>query len=171
MKRLETDLSADIWTLPSFPVVLVTDGRNIMTAGAFHFYSFDPPSLVVGIMPDKYTHELIDALGEFGVNIPRADQIGVARMCGSVSGREVTDKYERAGITPFVGEAIESCLIKECPLNIECRVVHKSEHPGTHTWFVGEIKAVHVADDYKPAEALMFWGKEYRRVGEFLERA
>jgi flavin reductase (DIM6/NTAB) family NADH-FMN oxidoreductase RutF len=126
---------------------------------------------MVGIMPDKYTYGLITELAEFGINIPRADQIPIARTCGSVSGRDVTDKYAEAGVTPFSGVAIESHLIEECPLNIECKVVHELEYPGSHRWFVGEIKAVHVDEGYEPAQALMFWGKEYRRVGEALEKA
>jgi flavin reductase (DIM6/NTAB) family NADH-FMN oxidoreductase RutF len=170
-KKLEDDLSAGIWALPSFPVVLVTVGRNIMTAGAFHFYSFDPPSLMVGIMPDKYTHELISEMREFGINVPRADQIDVVRKCGSVSGREVEDKYDSAGVTPFEGAVIKTRLIEECPVNIECSVVHEIEYPGSHTWFVGEIRAVHIEEGYDPGDALMFWGKEYRRVGAVLEKA
>lgn len=70
MKDIVTHVGAGIWALPSFPVVLVTVARNIMTAAAFHFYSFDPPSVMVGIMPDKYTYELISSQGEFGINIP-----------------------------------------------------------------------------------------------------
>ena len=116
MKRLETNLSAGIWALPSFPVVLVTVGRNIMTAGAFHFYSFAPPSVMVGIIPEKYTYELINEQSEFGINIPRADQVELVRICGSVSGRDVDDKYSKAGVTPFEGVEIKSHLIKECPV-------------------------------------------------------
>jgi flavin reductase (DIM6/NTAB) family NADH-FMN oxidoreductase RutF len=170
MKRLETDLSAGIWALPSFPVVLVTVDRNIMTAGAFHFYSFDPPSVMVGIMPDKYTYELINLENEFGVNIPRADQIELVRICGSVSGRNV-DKYGKAGVTPQVPDKIKSYLIQECPLNLECVVVHKIDFRGTHQWFIGEIRAVHLDDTYTRDQALMFWSREYRKVGEFLEKA
>jgi flavin reductase (DIM6/NTAB) family NADH-FMN oxidoreductase RutF len=170
MKRLETDLSAGIWALPSFPVVLVTVDRNIMTAGAFHFYSFDPPSVMVGIMPDKYTYELINLENEFGVNIPRADQIELVRICGSVSGRNV-DKYSKAGVTPLVPDRIKSYLIQECPLNLECVVVHKIDFKGTHQWFIGEIRAVHLDDTYTRDQALMFWSREYRKVGEFLEKA
>ena len=171
MKKLETDLSTGIGALPPFPLVLVTVGRNIMTAGAFHFHSFDPPSVMVGIKPDKYTYELINEHGEFGVNIPRADQIELVRTCGSISGRVVDDKYGTAGVTPFEGVEIKSYLVKECPLNIECEVVHKVGFKGTHQWFVGEIKAVHLDEDYERDQALMFWGGEYRRVGEFLEKA
>jgi flavin reductase (DIM6/NTAB) family NADH-FMN oxidoreductase RutF len=140
MKRLKKDLSAGIWALPSFPVVLVTARENAMTAGAFHFYSFVPPSLIVGIMPDKYTHGLITEHGDFGINIPTADQIRAVRICGSLSGRDVPDKLARAGLSPFDGAVIESYLIKECPLNIECKVVHTLEYESSHQRFVGRSK-------------------------------
>ena len=170
MKKLETKLSAGVWALPSFPVVLVTVERNIMTAGAFHFYSFDPPSVMVGVIRQRYTYELISKHNEFGINIPTVEQIELVRICGSVSGRDV-DKYEKAGVTPVPGVKIESCLIKECPLSLECQVVHQVDFRGTHQWFVGEIKAVHIDDAYSRDQALMFWDREYRGVGEFLERA
>lgn len=171
MKNIEMDLSKGIWALPSFPLVLVTVGRNIMTAGAFHFYSFEPPSVMVGIMPERYTYELINEYNEFGVNLPNADQIELVRICGSVSGREVADKYKKAGVTPLKSSVIKSFLIAECPLNIECEVVHKVNFPGTHQWYVGEIRAVHLDEAYERDQALMFWSREYRKVGEFLEYA
>jgi flavin reductase (DIM6/NTAB) family NADH-FMN oxidoreductase RutF len=171
MKELVADLSQGVWALPPFPLVLVTVARNIMTAGAFHFYSFEPPSVMVGIMPERYTCELIDREKEFGVNIPTTEQIALVRTCGSVSGRDGSDKYRKAGVTPFRGTRIKSTLIQECPLNIECVVVHKVDFVGTHQWYVGEIQAVHVADTYTRDQALMFWGGEYRKVGEFLEKA
>lgn len=59
MKELLSDISKGIWALSPFPVVLVTVNGNIMTTGAFHFYSFKPSSVMVGIKPEKYTYELI----------------------------------------------------------------------------------------------------------------
>jgi flavin reductase (DIM6/NTAB) family NADH-FMN oxidoreductase RutF len=171
MKKTEIELSKGIWALPPFPVVLVTVGRNIMTAGAFHFYSFEPPSVMVGIIPKRYTYTLINEYNEFGINIPKADQIELVRICGSVSGRKGIDKYEKAGVTPLEGSVIKSYLIDECPLNIECEVVHKVDFSSSHQWYVGEIKAVHIDEDFERDQALMFWGKEYRKVGELLEYA
>jgi flavin reductase (DIM6/NTAB) family NADH-FMN oxidoreductase RutF len=168
-KKLEPDLTKGITALPAFPIVLITVGRNIMTAGAFHFFSFDPPSVMVGIMPDKYSYELLNQEGEFGINIPRMNQIDVVRLCGSVSGRDGADKYAEAGVTRMAGTAIKGDLVKECPVNLECVVVHKIGFKGSHQWFVGEIKAVHIDDDYERDQALMFWGGSYRRVGAFLE--
>jgi hypothetical protein len=43
MGKTEKDSLSGIAALPSFPVVLVTVGQSIMTAAAFHFYSFKPP--------------------------------------------------------------------------------------------------------------------------------
>jgi flavin reductase (DIM6/NTAB) family NADH-FMN oxidoreductase RutF len=171
MKKLVKELSMGIRLLPSFPLVLVTVGNNIMTAGAFHFYSFTPPSVMVGIAPQRYTYELINQYNEFGINIPKAEQIELVRICGSNSGKRVADKYRVAGVTPLKGTIITSSLIEECPLNIECVVVNKIDYPGTHQWFVGEIKAVHMDEDYKSDQALMFWYKEYRKVGDFLQNA
>jgi flavin reductase (DIM6/NTAB) family NADH-FMN oxidoreductase RutF len=169
MKRVESDLGAGIGALPSFPVVLVTVRDNILTAAAFHFYSFEPPSVMVGIVPNRYTYQLIMQENEFGINIPTVDQLDVVRICGSVSGRD-ENKYVRAGITPFRGKAIRSLMIAECPVNIECRVVHRVAYKGTHDWFVGEIVAVHVEEGYARDEALMFWAGDYRGVGPVLPR-
>ena len=171
MKISETDLLKGIWALPSFPVVLVTVGRNIMTAAAFHFYSFEPPCVMVGIMPENYTYALIDNYKEFGINIPAADQVKIARACGSISGREGADKYKAAGVTPVESSIIKSYLIDECPLNLECEVVHKIDYPGTHQWYVGRIMAVHIEKEFEKEQALMFWSGEYRRVGEFVEHS
>ena len=49
VKLVHDNLHDGIIALPSFPVVLVTVETNIMVAGAFHFYSFKPPSVMVGI--------------------------------------------------------------------------------------------------------------------------
>ena len=171
MTRTEEELIKGIWALPSFPVVLVTVGHNIMTAAAFHFYSFKPPCVMVGIIHDKFTNQLINEYNEFGINIPTTDQIEIVRICGSVSGKEGVDKYALAGITPVSGVKIKSFLIKECPLNLECQVMHKVDYPGSHQWFVGEVTAVHKDENYNRDQALMFWGGEYRKVGKFLERA
>ena len=167
MVKTERDLWYGIHALPSFPVVLVTVGQNIMTAAAFHFYSFEPPSVMVGIRPENLTFELISQKGEFGINIPTKEQLDIVRVCGSVSGRK-ENKFEKTGLTPQKGKVIDSFLIKECPVNLECRVVHQVNYEGSHKWFIGQIEAVHIKDDYARDKALMYWLGEYREVGKVL---
>jgi flavin reductase (DIM6/NTAB) family NADH-FMN oxidoreductase RutF len=167
MQKKERKLIDGIKALPSFPIVLVTINRNIMTAGAFHFYSLEPPCIMVGIKPENLTFELISEKREFGINMPTKDQLEIVRICGLTSGRK-EDKFIKAGITPQKGKAIDSFLIAECPMNIECHVVHQIQFEGSHTWFIGEIKAVHMAKNYMRDSALMYWWNEYRSMGEIL---
>ena len=169
MGKTERYLSQGIHALPSFPVVLVTAGHNIMTAAAFHFYSFKPPSVMVGVKPENLTFELISNKGEFGINIPTKEQLDVVRVCGSVSGRK-ENKFKITGLTPQKGKVIDSFLIKECPVNLECRVVHRVDYEGSHKWFIGQIEAVHIDEDYARDKALMYWRYEYREVGKVLIR-
>lgn len=171
MKAPINDLVRGIGALPAFPIVLVTVGHNIMTAGAFHFYSFEPPSVMVGIMPQRYTYELINERQAFGINLPTIEQLDLVRTCGSVSARDVDDKYAHTGVNPFPGSEIDADLIRECPVNLECEVVHEVEFAGTHRWYVGDIKAVHIDDTYEREQLLMFWSGQYRKVGDLLEKA
>lgn len=167
MKR-EKDPITGMMTIPGFPIVLVTVAKNIMTAAAFSFYSFKPPYVMVGIVPKRLTFELISEKREFGINIPSADQLEIVGICGTVSGREV-DKFAKTGLTPMKGKVIESFLIEECPVSLECEVVHEVDFGGSHRWFIGEIKAAHIDENYTRDSALMYWPREYRRVGEVIQ--
>jgi flavin reductase (DIM6/NTAB) family NADH-FMN oxidoreductase RutF len=157
--------------LPGFPLVLVTVNRNILTAAAFSFFSFKPnPAVMVGIRPQTYTFELLQKATDFGVNIPTTSQLETVRWVGSVSGRD-EDKFARADLTPKKGKAIESFLIEECPVSLECKIVHQVKYAGSHHWFVGEIVKAHIEEDYRRDEAIIYWKREYRRVGKvFFER-
>jgi len=154
-------------SIPGFPLVLVTADQNIMTAAAFSFYSFTPPSVMIGIRPENFTYELISEKRDFGINIPSSEQLEIARICGSVSGRE-SNKYKKADVTPKKGQVIDSFLVAECPVNLECKVVHEINFKGSHRWFIGEIVAAHIVEGYTRDDALMYWLKEYRGVGEIL---
>ncbi|MGD8398093.1 MAG: flavin reductase family protein, partial [Anaerolineae bacterium] len=164
MHKQEKTPIEGLLALPGFPLVLVTVGHNVMTAAAFSFYSFKPPSVMVGLRPQTWTYELVAARGEFGANLAARDQVEVARACGSASGRDV-DKFATAGLTPQPGTVIDSVLVAECPVSLECRVVHRVGHGGTHAWFVGEIVAAHVATGYARDDVLTYWPDEYRTVG------
>ncbi len=156
-----------IHALPAFPAVLVTVAKNIISVAAFSFCSFDPPMIMIGIIPENYSYELIKREKSFAVNIPRHDQFEIVKTCGSVSGR-TADKYSRAGITPLKAKKISGYIIKECPVNIECSVLSEYNCNGSHIWFIGRIESVQIEEDYKREQALMFWLGQYRKVGEII---
>lgn len=161
--------------LPGFPVVLVCVKDNIITVAAFSFFSFgdgqeNPPMVMIGIVPTRYTFELLKETDNYSINIPTVELLEAIEVCGSKSGRNV-NKFKVAGLTPKKAQKISSYIIDECPVNLECKVVHKIDLQGsTHIWFVGEIVAAYQKDDYDRSQAILFWPREYREVGKIIKR-
>ena len=73
----------------------------------------------------RFTRDLLDANGEFTVNIPmdESDKALIGK-CGSVSGRDA-DKIAANNLTLVDGDKVSVPGIKEYPLTLECRVVYK----------------------------------------------
>ena len=133
------------------PAGLVTsvdaEGKpNIITLGEIFNLSIRDPVIVgIAIAPERYSHELISAQGEFVINLPTAELLPKVWQCGQVSGRNV-DKFETIGLTPLSASKVTPPLIAECPVNIECRV-RKVEAIGDHDLFQGDVLAHHVSPE------------------------
>ena len=161
-----------IFSFPGFPLVIGCIGKNLITVAAISMVSFDnPPLIMMGIVPKRYSFELIKKIQNYSVNIPTTELLEAVQYCGKVSGRDVEDKFEGAGLTPVRASKISSYLIKECPVNLECKVVHTLDMGGTHTWFIGEVVAAHIAKNYDKSNTIMFWPAEYRYVGNVIKIA
>jgi len=162
------------------PVVVVTcalpdkppNGLAIAWTGVL---CSQPPLVGVAMRPERYSHYIISRTGEFVINIPKAEQVGVVDKFGMVSGREV-DKFALTGVTAAQGREVKAPLIEEFPVNLECRV-HQRIIFGTHELFVAEVVAVHVDSDClehgaefdtDAASPLVFvpLNGEYRSVGD-----
>jgi len=132
------------------PVVLVTaayKGRmNLMTAAWTTPISSRPKLVGVAIHPGRFTHDLIKRSGEFALNIPGRPLAEKVRLCGSVSGENVEDKFELAGLTPVEAKHVRAPLIEECLGHLECAVVDAIEL-GDHTLFVGEVVAAQAEEE------------------------
>ncbi len=163
------------------PVVLVSCGHgeqaNVITIAWIGVLCSNPPQIGIGVRPDRHSHGLIQQTGEFVVNIPNEGLIDQVEYCGSVSGREVT-KFAAQGLTPAAGSAVQTPVIAECPLNIECRLVHTLPL-GSHDLFVGQVVAVQVSEkvldkqervDNNKLQPILFTGDEYWRLGSSLGR-
>jgi flavin reductase (DIM6/NTAB) family NADH-FMN oxidoreductase RutF len=162
--------------LPIRPVYLVSmecEGKkNIITIGMFGFFSGNPTLLGIGIAPARYSYDLIRKSREYIVNVVDEKLIEAVRICGQKSGRDC-DKFSLAKLTPEKGVKVNAPYIKESPVNIECKVVQEIE-TGDHVWFIGEVQATHVNEDYDWKQGLLFkWVGEdgfYFRVGEQIEK-
>ncbi|HSM90847.1 MAG TPA: flavin reductase family protein [Desulfobacterales bacterium] len=134
--------------LSPVPVVLVSCGGirdtkpNLITIAWIGSVCSDPPMLSISVRPERYSHDIIKATGEFVVNVPSADQAGTTDWCGVVSGRDA-DKFSATGLTPAPALKVGCPIVAECPLNIECRV-KKSLQLGSHTLFLAQVVSVQV---------------------------
>jgi flavin reductase (DIM6/NTAB) family NADH-FMN oxidoreductase RutF len=162
------------------PAVLVSCGierPNIITLAWVGTLCSDPPSLGIGVRPERHSHRLIAEAGEFVVNLPSAAQVGVVDYCGQVSGRDV-DKWAACGLTPAPARSVSVPLIAECAIALECRVSQQLS-VGVHDLFVGEVLTVQADEmvlgdggqvDYAQADLLAYAGGYYHRLGELLGR-
>lgn len=147
-RKVEVDLSAFNRLLHPKLVVLVTcinplkDTVNIMTLAWTTPISRNPPLLLLGVAPERYSHELIAGPKEFVVNIPTMEILRETLFCGRRTGRE-HDKFKETGLTPLPAKTIRPPIIKECVAHLECRL-HQQISMGDHTLFVGKVLTAYV---------------------------
>jgi flavin reductase (DIM6/NTAB) family NADH-FMN oxidoreductase RutF len=120
---------------------------NILTIAWIGVVCSEPPIVSVSIRPGRYSCNMIKEAGNFVVNIPREEQLTALDFCGITSGRDV-DKFAALGLTPLPASVVSAPLIKECPVNLECRVLDVKSL-GTHDMFLGEIVAVHMDEEVR----------------------
>lgn len=119
-----------------------TDGKNNALAVAYCCNcSFDPPMVMVGIVPSRYSHNLIKQSKCFVVNLVRSDFKDVFDYLGSHSGRD-EDKLQKTNVRVGEAKLINAPILSDCPVNIECTVVD-SIVTGSHEMFVGKVEYVH----------------------------
>lgn len=135
---------------PISPVVMVTSvdanmKPNIITLGMYMSISQEPPQVIIGVSPKRYSHDLIRDQGEFVINSPGINLVKEMHICGIKSGRD-TDKFKESGLTPKLAQKVRPPLIDECYGHLECEVVNMVTC-GDHTLFVGEIVAASIKED------------------------
>ncbi|MFX0054017.1 MAG: flavin reductase family protein [Candidatus Hermodarchaeota archaeon] len=130
------------------PVILLSvageDRPNIITLSWVANVCSNPPTVVVGIRTQRHSYELVKNAGEFVLNIPSIAQLDAAEFAGTKSGRN-HDKFKECNLTPVPATKVNSPMIEECPINIECKVI-KVESAGVHDVFTAEVVAVHIDD-------------------------
>lgn len=136
--------------LQPLPKVLVScrglNGEdNVLAVGYCGNCSYAPPMVMVGIVPTRYSYNLIKESGCFVVNLVDKEYKKEFDYLGSHSKRD-SDKLADAGV--FLGESkiVKAPILKDCPVNIECTVVD-SILTGSHEMFIGKVEYVHANSD------------------------
>ncbi|WP_027475356.1 flavin reductase family protein [Curvibacter gracilis] len=146
MTRLAVDLAKATRLLNHGPTVLVSSahaGRhNVMAAAWSMPLDFEPPKVAVVIDKATLTRELVDASGEFVLNIPPAAMAQATLRLGRESGRDQPDKLARSGIRLEPASRVQAPLVQGCIAWLECRVLPTSAAvAGPHDLFLAEVLA------------------------------
>lgn len=145
MKRIEpVDLAKSYLLLNHGPVTLVSsahgDQRNVMAASWVMPLDFNPSKVAVVIDSRTLTRELIEASGEFVLNIPAIAMADKVLAVGTRSGREV-DKFAAYGLGTLPPGKVGAPLIDGCVAWLECRVIPEADNQKRYDLFIGEVVA------------------------------
>ena len=144
----------------------VGDEVNAMTIGwGMIGIEWKKPIFIAYVRQSRHTKKLLDANGEFTVNIPVGGcDKNILAVCGKESGRDM-NKIEKLGLTLIPGETVSVPAIAELPLTLECKVIYRQDQDlnaldtddrnrcyplGTveennfHTAYYGEITAAYI---------------------------
>lgn len=128
------------------PAVMVSCGTeekpNIITVAWTGIVNSEPPMTYVSVRKERFSHDLIQSSGEFVINLTTEELAFATDFCGVRSGRDL-DKFKEMNLTPAPAEKVSCPVIKESPVNLECKVREVHEY-GSHDMFVADILNVQV---------------------------
>lgn len=130
-----------LYPTPTVLVGATVNGKpNFITIAHIGIMTLEHISLGIGKV--HYTNDGIKEHGTFSVNIPSEALIKETDYVGLVTGKKV-DKAKLFDL--FYGELETAPMIKECPVNMECRLERIIDFPN-HDVFVGEVIETYVDD-------------------------
>lgn len=137
---MKKEIKNDLLLYPC-PILLVTSKyenvENVFTVSWAGIACSHPEFITISVKKDRFSYNLIKSSGFFTANIINSDLLAAADYCGTVSGRE-KDKFSECGFTKIDGINIDVPMIKECPINIECKV-HSIIPLGSHDLIISKV--------------------------------
>jgi len=135
-----------IYPMPALLVGANVDGKpNFMAVAWGGIANAEPPMISVAIRHHRYTHKGIRQNLTFSVNVPSISLVKETDYCGIISGSRV-NKADVCEFNVFYGKLNNAPLIEQCPINLECEVVHIL-NLGSHSLFVGRIEETHISEN------------------------
>jgi flavin reductase (DIM6/NTAB) family NADH-FMN oxidoreductase RutF len=164
------------------PAVLVTSGTmdrcNVCTVSWTGTVCTDPAMTYISLRPDRHSHGIISAAGEFVINLTTRRLAFAADFCGVKSGRD-TDKLAVLGLAAVPSAHVAAPSLGESPVCIECRVT-ETIPLGSHHMFLARVLGVTADRKYldkkgrfnlQAAEPICYSHGEYfslgKRIGRF----
>lgn len=132
------------------PAVMVSVGdmndSNIITVAWTGTICTDPAMVYISVRPERYSYNIIKEKREFVINLTTKELAKKTDFAGVRSGRNV-DKFDKLKLTKEKASQVNAPLIKESPVNIECKVT-EIKKLGSHHMFIAKVLAVDVDEKY-----------------------
>jgi flavin reductase (DIM6/NTAB) family NADH-FMN oxidoreductase RutF len=133
------------------PAVLVSCGDepasyNLLTIAWTGTICSEPAMTYISVRPERHSHAIIRRTGEFVINLTNKKLVFAVDYCGVKSGRDV-NKFKLLKLTPAKGAHVKAPLVKESPLNIECRV-EEIKPLGSHDMFIAKVLGIQADREY-----------------------
>lgn len=170
-----------LYPTPALLIGANVDGKpNFMTAAWAGIANSEPPMISVAIRHIRHTLKGIKQNMTFSANIPSTDLVMETDYCGIIPGTKA-DKAKDCKFKVFYGKLESAPLIEQCPVNLECKVVHMLDL-GTHLLVIGKIEETYVSDScltndrpdvtkIKPLIFTMSPTRQYQALGEVVAKA
>jgi flavin reductase (DIM6/NTAB) family NADH-FMN oxidoreductase RutF len=161
------------------PAIMVSCGenveeQNIITISWLGTICTNPPMCYISVRPERHSYPIIKRTGEFVLNLTTEDMAFATDWCGVRSGKDY-NKFEEMKLTAGKASAVNAPIIKESPLNIECRVKEVLAL-GSHDMFIADVVAVQADERYiipetgqfdmKAAKLIAYSHGHYYKLGE-----
>ena len=145
MEKIKLSTESICYPMPCVLVGVNIGGKpNYLTIANFSAVSIKPAYLIVSMNKAHYSNSGIKENGTFSVNVPSAAMADATDYCGLVSGKN-NDKS--AIFETFYGKLKTAPMIKECPYNVECKLIQMVDLPANEL-FIGEIIAAYSDERY-----------------------
>ncbi len=144
MEKLKLGPQTLLFPMPAVLVGAMVDEKpNFMTAAWCGIAASNPPAVSLGLQKVRHTLEGIKKQATFSINVPSASLAKLVDYCGIYSGKK---KDKSALFNVFYGVLETAPLIRECPVNLECKVIHSLDLK-SHDFLIGEILETYVNED------------------------
>jgi flavin reductase (DIM6/NTAB) family NADH-FMN oxidoreductase RutF len=150
MTRISVPLSKSYRLLNHGPTVLVSAAhsgvQNVMAAAWNMALDFTPAKVCVVIAKNTMTRGLIEASGEFVLNVPSRGIAKQTLSVGNESGRDVdtavhTDKFDAHNLRALKADAMQAPLVAGCVAWLECKLIAEPHNQEVYDLFIGEVIA------------------------------
>ncbi len=121
--RMKLDITDGIFPMPVLMVATYNEDGSVNVMNAAWGTMQQRGNVVLNLTETHKTVKNIKAKGAFTVSIADAAHVVEADYFGVESGNNVSDKFEKSGLTASKSELVDAPVINEFPLCLECEFI------------------------------------------------